>query len=46
MPFEIVHNHGHVDLYINGTFYCSADTFGEAIREYNEYVKERLGLNV
>lgn len=42
MPFNIVHRRGHVELYINGKFYCTADTFGEALREYNNYVKERL----
>lgn len=42
MNFNIIPKHGHVELYINGAFYCSADTFAEAIREYNEYVKRRL----
>ena len=45
MAFNIVHKHGHVELYINGKFYCSADNFSEALNEYNNYVKERLGLN-
>lgn len=42
MPFDIVHKHGHVELYINGKFYCSADTTAEAMREYNQYVEERF----
>jgi hypothetical protein len=45
MPFDVINRHGYVDLYINGKFYCSADNFGEALREYNNYVKERLGIN-
>ena len=42
MSFDIVHSHGHVELYINGKFYCTADTEQEARLEYNNYVKERL----
>lgn len=42
MAFNIIHKHGHVELYINGNFYCSADTFAEALKEYNDYVKEGL----
>lgn len=45
MAFNIVYKQGHVELHIDGKFYCTADTFGEALREYNDYVKERLGLN-
>ena len=45
MSFNIVYKHGHVELYINGNFYCTADTFAEAITEYNDYVKERLNAN-
>ena len=45
MAFNIVHNHGHVELYIDGKFYCTADNFSEAIREYNNYVKEGLNVN-
>ena len=45
MAFNIVHKHGHVELYINGDFYCSADTFAEALIEYNNYIKERLKAN-
>lgn len=41
MTFRIVPKHGHVELYINGAFYCSADNFGEALNEYNDYVKAR-----
>jgi hypothetical protein len=33
---------GHVELHINGKFYCTADNYKEALQEYNEYVKRRL----
>lgn len=33
MNCRIVNNHGHFEVYINGTFYCSADTMTEAIYE-------------
>jgi hypothetical protein len=42
MTFQIISKHGHVELYINGAFYCSADTVSEAVEEYNKYVKRRL----
>ena len=28
---------GHYELYIDGKFYCSADTWEEAYKEYQEY---------
>lgn len=31
--YDIVANHGHYDVYIEGEFFCSADTFTEAMRE-------------
>ena len=45
MDFYTVYNHGHIDLYINGKFYCSVDKLSEAIEEYNNYVKERVDGN-
>lgn len=30
----------HYELYINGTFYCSADTINEAVEEYEVYNNE------
>lgn len=27
---------GHYMVYVNRKFFCSADTFGEAVRELNE----------
>lgn len=31
--FDIIPNNGHYDIYIDGTFYCSADTVPEAVKE-------------
>ena len=45
MNFEILPTFGHYELHINGKYYCSADTFGEALKEYDDYVKERLKAN-
>lgn len=33
----IKQNQGHYDLYINGRFYCSADTYTEAAHELELY---------
>lgn len=35
--FEIRHERGHYEVYINGVFYCSADTYGEAANEIETY---------
>lgn len=45
MAFNIVYKNGHVELYINGNFYCTADNFAEAFQEYNDYMKERSKAN-
>lgn len=42
MTFKILPIFGHVELHIDGKFYCTADNFGEALKEYNDYVKRRL----
>ena len=31
----------HWEVHINGKFYCSADTLPEAVKEYQDYMKER-----
>lgn len=31
--YEIKSTNGHYELYVNGKFYCSADTFTEAAQE-------------
>lgn len=35
MNYRIVNNNGHYDVYVDGAFYCSADTVAEAVRELN-----------
>lgn len=40
MPFDnfsIKHEGDHYSVYINGEFFCSADTFYEAAKELEEY---------
>ena len=31
--FEIISDRGHYVVLLNGKFYCSADTYGEALKE-------------
>lgn len=38
MKLEIKQEMGHYVMYINGVFYGSYDTFGEAAREFDENV--------
>ena len=33
MSCRIVNNNGHYEVYIDGKFYCSADTMAEVMRE-------------
>ena len=33
MSYRIIRNNGHFDVYIDGKFYCSADTMSEVVRE-------------
>lgn len=40
MPYQIISNRGHYEIYINGKFYCSADTYVEAVREVEDFQKE------
>ena len=40
MCVKITPNRGHWEVHIDGKFYCSADTFNEAVKEYQDYVKE------
>ena len=39
MMINITPNRGHWEVYIDGKFYCSADTFSEAVMEYQDYMK-------
>lgn len=34
--FTIKSVYGHYEVYLNGKFYCSADTYGEAEKEIEE----------
>lgn len=34
--FKILHVNEHYEVYRNGNFFCSADTYSEAIREIDE----------
>ena len=39
MDYRIVDSHGHYEVYIDGKFFCSADTMTEAIQEIvDEYL--------
>lgn len=33
MSYRIIQNNGHYEVYIDENFYCSADTFREALDE-------------
>lgn len=37
VKYYIKRKHNHYEVYINGKFYCSADTHEEAAREVEEY---------
>lgn len=37
MKYNILLKNGHYEVYINNDFYCSCDTFSEAIQEIENY---------
>lgn len=39
MSYRIVPHYGHYQVYINGKFFCSADTIAEAVKEVESYYK-------
>lgn len=39
MSYKILPKHGHYEVHINGKFYCSADSFAEAMKEVEDYAK-------
>ena len=41
MNFKIVHSVGHYDIYLDGDFYCSADTYSEAVDEVEKCLEKR-----
>ena len=46
MDYDIVPSFGHYEIYINGKFYCSVDSWLEAEMEIASYQKENIGLGV
>lgn len=36
--YEIIPERDHYEVYIDGLFYCSADTLGEAVEEVEEFL--------
>ena len=36
MNVKIIHERGHYAVYVDGEFYCTADTYAEAAREVEE----------
>ena len=39
MPYRIIPHYGHFQAYINEKFFCSADTFSEAMEEVENFCK-------
>ena len=42
LDYRIVPVRGRFVLYINGEFYCTADTYHEAYEEYLEYERSKV----
>lgn len=40
MNFEIIPVKEHYEVYLNGEFFCSADTESEAAKEIEEHLRE------
>ena len=40
MAYQIAHRYEHYEVYIDGRFFCSADTYMEASRELESYLEE------
>lgn len=41
MTCKIKSDRGHFVVHINGRFYCTADNMREAVKEVEDYIKER-----
>ena len=41
MDFTIIPDREHLDVYIEGKFFCTADNWQEADKEIKEYYNER-----
>ena len=39
MDFGIIPNAGHYDVYVDGDFFCSADSYNEAVKEIEEWLE-------
>ena len=40
IDIRVVNNAGHYDVYLEGAFYCSADTYSEAIDEVEKCLEK------
>ena len=40
MYIRTVHKNGHLEVYIDGEFYCSADNYDEAFEEISKIFSE------
>ena len=40
MSYQIIHVKGHYEVYVDGEFLCSADSFSEAQSEIKKYESE------
>ena len=41
MDIRIIQVRGHYDVYIDGEYYCSADTYSEAFEEAEKWLEKR-----
>lgn len=39
--YTIIHVMDHYEVYVNGEFICSEDTYGRAVKEIEKYLTER-----
>lgn len=40
MSYDIIAAKGHYEIFINGDFYCTTDTYLEAEKEVKEYAEQ------
>lgn len=45
MTYAIKPDRGHFVVHINGRFYCTVDNMREAVKEVEDYIKERSANN-
>lgn len=46
MEIRVVHNAGHYEVYVDGDFICSADSYSEASDEIKKYLENRRAESV